>query len=167
MKSPGGFFANRPDDNVFVIIISNDTNYGGGAEFINLKPSVASPDRMSICTVSTGSGSNMEGVAIHEFAHSFGDLDDEYVGDAGDPTGNTASPINAAYAIKHYESDVWNNGNRPNIKDTNPGSWFSGARYVSSGKFRATNNDLMKDVSASSFGSPNETLLQDRIDDEA
>jgi hypothetical protein len=152
LDSPGGFFANRPNDNVFVIIISNSSTYGGGAEFLGLMPSTSSPDRMSICIV--GNGDDMTDVAIHEFGHSFGDLDDEY--------------LDSVYAANAptYEPDVWFYGNRLNVRDANPGGWYQGARYVTT-KYRATYDDLMKNIYASGFGSPNEALLQDRIDDEA
>jgi hypothetical protein len=110
------------------------------------------PDRMSICIV--GNGDDMTDVAIHEFGHSFGDLDDEY--------------LDSVYAANAptYEPDVWYYGNRLNVRDANPGGWYQGARYVTT-KYRATDDDLMKNIYASGFGSPNEALLQDRIDDEA
>lgn len=166
-----GFFKNNPH-NIFVIVISNSTvdpqltEYGGGAEFLGVQP-IGAPDRMSMCIVGVGSGSYMDNVFLHEFAHSFGDLDDEYVDDAGDPTGNTASPINSAYAIKNYEPWYWNYGNRLNVFDQDQGGWHEGARYISRGKWRETSAGLMASIQATSYGPNNESLLKDRIFDEA
>lgn len=141
---------------VYPIILVNDTRYAAGADFEGLNPK-NSKISVAIATKNV----YMLQLVAHEFLHSFGDLDDEYVEDAGDPTGNTALPINTAYAMKNYEPDVWSYPSRRNTSDfydpnASPPSdihdeclWCStyivlpnkGTRYVSSGKWRAMTYD--------------------------
>jgi hypothetical protein len=126
---------------------------------------------MSICIITKDTEFNSFGnLFLHEFAHSFGDLDDEYIDETLDLAGNLIPyPINTAYAIKTYDSDFWNYANRPNVKDTDPGGWFQGARNVSNGKWRSTLDSLMKSVVSypGGFGPLNISLLQDRVDAES
>ncbi|MCB0463514.1 MAG: M64 family metallopeptidase [Flavobacteriaceae bacterium] len=147
---------------VFAIIICNTTSWGGGAEFPGLceHTSITNP-KVSVAIINKVTpDAHFNFLVTHEFGHSFGDLDDEYFEDA-----------EIACAIEEHENFLWVYANRLNVKDTNPGGWYAGARYVSS-KWRATDNDLMRGKYVSGaypvgFDSPNESLVQDRIDDEA
>ena len=156
INSSVGPFSDRPFYPVFIV---NDGIYAGAGEFKGIKPSLANPDDMSVCIISKDTEFNSFGnLLLHEFAHSFGDLDDEYE----DPGYAANAPT--------YEPDVWYYANRPNVKNTNPGGWFEGARYVPTGKWRSSLNSLMRTVTggySGGFGTLNISLLQDRIDDES
>ena len=160
------------NDFLFVIIIANDPMFGGGADLTNsaqeTEPLIAG-SRLSVAIVSLDSnGSNFGNLVVHESAHSIWDLDDEYVDDCGDPTVETPScgnpPYNSsAYAIKYYEPKLWNYPNRLNTKDTDPGGWFPGSRYISEGKWRSTETSMMKAVNQP-FSPLQQQLIQGRID---
>lgn len=130
---------------VFVIIICNKDYYAGQAGL----PSYPTWSTYNTSTCIVNADSSYLGFLVkHEFAgHAFGDLDDEYVDSA---YANSGDPF-----LLH--------SNRLNVKNTDPGGWLAGARYVTT-KWRY-GNDLMRS-STYSFHSRNEGLVQDRIDDE-
>lgn len=132
---------------VFVIIICNKNSYGGYGDL----PSYPTWSTYNTSLAVANVDSSFAFLVNHEFAgHSFGDLDDEYV----DPVfAGSGDPF-----LSHP--------NRLNVKDTNPGGWYEGARYVSTGKWRF-GDGLMKSGAYSGFHSRNVGLVQDRIDDEA
>lgn len=131
---------------VFLIIISNNPNYAGYGDF----PSFPTWNTYKVpTTIISVNSTYMTFLAMHELGHSFADLDDEYVDAVFAATGD---PI-----LSH--------SNRLNIKDSNPGGWLEGGKYVATGKWRY-GNGLMKSATWS-FHSRNEGLVQDRIDAEA
>lgn len=146
---------------VFVICIVNDPMYGGGAEFVNNPISWSEqyggiPRTFSVAIISLDTedqGAYFEELVVHETAHSIWDLDDEYI----DNVYATNAPL--------YEPDFWNYPNRLNTKDTNPGGWFEGSRYVSTGKWRSSSTSMMRNVTQP-FSALQQQLIQDRIDDE-
>ena len=134
---------------VYVVMISNDPTYGGYGDLY----SYVSGRNVSVCIVPTSAQSyTFDFLVTHEFGHSFGDLDDEYV----DASFVAAAQINDPGFLSHP--------NRPNVKNTNPGGWLAGARYVTN-KYRYS-NDLMNGGSYV-HSSPNQTLIQNRINAEA
>lgn len=141
---------------VFIIIIANEGTYSGGAEFVNLTQYDDTDYNTAVCIVGKGTNSSeFDFLVVHEFGHSFGDLDDEYE----DSWFATNAPT--------YESGTWNYPNRLNIKDTDPGNWVQGGRYVATGKWRSSTDCLMRSSNPSAFSTRNQGLLQDRIDAES
>jgi hypothetical protein len=152
LGAEGKIFEGRP---FYPVIIVNNAEYGGGAELKGLKPSPKNPDLMSVaCIPLSTSVSLFKTTFIHEFGHSFGDLDDEYLDDE------------YAAKAKYYEPDTWYHSNRLNVKDSNPGGWFQGARYDPN-KWRPTSTSIMRDAGQTSFGAYNIALLQARIDEDS
>lgn len=152
-KDLGGKGAIFEGKNFFPIIIVNTEFYGGYGELMGLFPNKVNPDSMSLAIITLGGNvNNFKFLLIHEFGHSFGDLDDEYA---------DAQFLKLA---KSYDPDLLSYPNRKNVKDEDPGGWVEGARYLSSGKWRPSSNSLMRSIGATSFGTYNEGLLQDRID---
>lgn len=135
-------------EKVFIIFLSNNTNYAGYGDLISYGDAANSNVSIMISSIDP---TYMEFLVSHEFGHSFGDLDDEYV--------------DAVYAASSEGSALINNhSNRLNIKDSNPGGWLEGGRYVATGKWRY-GNGLMRSASYA-FHSRNEQLVEDRINAE-
>lgn len=142
----------------YPVFICNEDTKSGSAEFKGLKPKLITADHMSVTVICVPTANNdFKRLFVHEFAHAFGDLDDEYVDSY------------TATQIEDHQNDLWIYANRLNVKDTNPGGWYEGARYVSSGKWRSSLDCLMQSVwypATIGFSSGNQDLIQDRIDDE-
>lgn len=132
-------------NNVFVIFLSNNPNYAGYGDLLELVDS-----NISIM-VSSVDATYKDFLVSHEFGHSFGNLDDEYV--------------DASYAATSEGADyIANGGNRLNIKNSNPGGWLEGGRYVATGKWRY-GNGLMRSATYA-FHEGNRQLIKTRINNE-
>lgn len=143
----------KQGDYAYVIVISNNPNYGAGAEFPGFTQFFETDYDTSVCIVSK-EDYYFEFLVRHEFGHSFGNLDDEYFG-----TGSLCP-------IATHETPFYNLPNKLNIKDADPGGWFLGGRYETSGKYRETNNSLMRqNYGATQFTTRNGNIVNDRLDD--
>jgi len=132
-------------ETVFVIFLSNNTNYAGYGDILELVDSNIS------VMVSSVDSTYKDFLVSHEFGHSFANLDDEYV--------------DAVYAATSEGSDyIANGGNRLNIKNSNPGGWLEGGRYVATGKWRY-GNGLMRSATWA-FHDGNKQLVRNRINAE-
>ena len=132
-------------EQVYIIVISNNPNYGGYGEF-----NAYVEDNIPLMITSRNS-SSFSFLTRHEFGHSFSALDDEYV--------------DSDFANSEAGQNYLNNfPNALNVKDYNPGGWYKGARYVS-WKYRF-GNALMRGTLLT-YHSRNEGLVQDRINEEA
>jgi len=120
-------------DYAYTIIIANSIKYLGGAEF----PGIAEHDltakpRVSNMIISKNdSGNSFKYLVRHEFGHSFGDLDDEYV------------DLTSLCALKEQEWFITSTAKK-NVLTYNPGSWYEGARYVPTGYWREWQNSIMR-----------------------
>lgn len=131
-------------EKVFAIVISNNTGYAGYGDLASFPTWNTNDVSMLITSVDPV---YLAYLVLHEFGHSFGDLDDEYVdaqfASSGDP--------------------VLSHPNRLNVFDTGdqPSGWLEGARYVATGKWRY-GNAIMRG-SSWTHHSYNQTLIQKRI----
>ena len=150
-----GYFNN----NVYTVIIVNDEVYAGSGEF---KKENSKLVNAIVTTSEQFSVNTFKALFLHEFGHSFGDLDDEY---QHQPTYDR---------IKKYEIQLFNlkrklNTSEDDITDrkwdglvSNP-IYIKGSRWGST-EYRSSPNSLMRSVVISKpFGELNEILLQDRI----
>jgi hypothetical protein len=132
-------------EQVYIVLLSNYDGYAGYGEYATYVE-----DNIPVL-VTSREASSIGFLMKHEFGHSFGGLDDEYV--------------DQAYADSQAGIDYYANyPNGLNTKDTNPGGWLPGCRYTID-KFRF-DDGLMKAVDYD-YHPRNQGLIQDRIDDEA
>ncbi len=144
---------------VFAIFIVNDAQYLGAGEF-------TTSNMVNSCLVSIDNEFNVFGpLLVHEFGHSFGDLDDEY------------QDAQTATHLAEYEPETFYKENKPNTSndDTVDRKWdhidnpnyIEGSRYINTGKFRSTGDSLMRTVANGRDFSPlHKKILEDRIRDE-
>jgi len=131
-------------DYVYTIIIANTTGYYGGAEFpgVTEHNTVLNPKVSNLIVSKYDSGDGFKYLIRHEFGHSFGNMDDEYEG------------AETQCAIENYEPWYLPQEPKLNLLTYNPGSWFEGARYVSTGYWREWENSIMRSDSYSTTFSP-------------
>ena len=141
-------------DYAYTIIIANTTEYYGGAEFPGVPEyiSIFNPKVSNMIVSKYDSNAIFKFLVRHEFGHSFGNLDDEYV-DA-----ETNCSINA------YESWFLPPTPKRNVLTYDPGSWFEGARYVPTGYWREWDNSLMRnDYGATVFSPRQNRVVRKRL----
>ena len=142
-------------DYVYTIIIANSTGYFGGAEFPGIVEHdiTATPKVSNMIISKNDSGDNFKYLVRHEFGHSFGNMDDEYV------------DLTSLCALKEQE---WFLTSTPkqNVLTYNPGSWYEGARYVPTGYWREWQNSIMRTGYYETEFSPVQIkIVQNRLDE--
>lgn len=147
-----GFYATG--DYAYTIIIANSSKYLGGAEFPGLiEHNINAKPKVSNMIISKYDGSDyFKFLVRHEFGHSFGDLDDEYV----DPT-----------ALCSLREQEWFLTSIPkeNVLTYNPGSWYEGARYLPTGYWREWQNSIMRTgYFETEFSPVQKKIVQKRLD---
>lgn len=146
---------------VYPVIIVNDPVYAGSGDFKRGNKRLAN----AICTTSEQfSVSTFKALFLHEFGHSFGDLDDEYT---HQPTFDR---------IFKYDKPLMNlkrkhNTSEDDVKDRKWDDLVSNPQYIKGSRwgteeYRSSPNSLMRSVVLGKpFGELNELLLQRRIDE--
>lgn len=138
IKAPHGYLKNKQ---VYVVILSSGETFAGSGEFPKM---YGNNQKMSITILTKSTEPPFAGLMVklfvHEFAHAFGEQDDEYV----DNNYASLAPI--------YDPIVWNYPDRLNVtRDTiNDQKWdpsnytdtgnkfWESARYLSTGVFKST-----------------------------
>ena len=141
-------------DYAYTIIIANSIKYLGGAEFPGLiEHDINATPKVSNMIISKhDSGTFFKYLVRHEFGHSFGDLDDEYV------------DLTALCSLKEQK---WFLTSTPkeNVLTYNPGSWYEGARYLPTGYWREWQNSIMRTGYYDTEFSPvQKMIVQKRLD---
>lgn len=170
---------------VYVFLICNTDEWAGAGEFADYLPDTPNITDTGVTLASMHDTwcDAAEGLVLHEFCHTFGNLDDEYYGDPYSWPAYPGNPIpsgnDATYNwFVNNDPGFLQIPNRANIKDTNPGGWFQGGRYQTNGKYRSIENGLMRGMwyyNAAKgdycypleLGAYNEALIQTRINEEA
>ena len=144
-----GYYATG--DYAYTIIIANSSEYLGGAEFPGLmEHNLNNTPKVSNMIISKHHGGDFFKYLVrHEFGHSFGDLDDEYV----DPT--------ALCSLREREWFL-NSTIKANILTYNPGTWYEGARYVPTGYWREWQNSIMRTGYYETEFSPIQTMIVEK-----
>ncbi len=139
-------------DYVYTIIIANTTEYYGGAEFpgVTEHNTILNPKVSNMIISKNDSGDQFKYLVRHEFGHSFGNMDDEYVS------------INTACAMNNYEPWYLPEEPKLNVLTYNPNNWFEGARYVSTGYWREWEDSIMRGDSQSTVFSPKQREIVDQ-----
>ncbi|GAA4324827.1 hypothetical protein GCM10023115_41430 [Pontixanthobacter gangjinensis] len=109
-------------DYVYTIIIANTTGYFGGSEFPGVTEynTIEDPKVSNMIVSKYKSGEIFKYLIRHEFGHSFGNLDDEYV----DSLANCTLEEMQSYFLETPKL---------NVLTYNPGGWYEGARYLPTG----------------------------------
>ena len=148
-----GYYATN--DYAYTIIIANSNRWLGGAEFPGLAEyDMAEEPKVSNMIISKHDGGKyFKYLVRHEFGHSFGDMDDEYV------------DLTALCALKEQEWFL-NSTPKQNVLTYNPGTWYEGARYLPDGYWREWENSIMRtDYLASEFSPIQKTIVQGRLNE--
>jgi hypothetical protein len=120
------------DRKVHVIFIFNDSSYGGAGNFQN-KGDIYS---MSLVMLDNQYNTYKELLA-HEFGHSFGDLDDEYV----DSVYASENPC----ILKHDKANITDDPINNRKWDFLPNAqYIEGGKYLATGKWRSSQSSLMR-----------------------
>ena len=130
-------------DYAYTIIIANTNEWRGGAEFPGVTEynTIPNPKVSNMIISKYYGGDGFKFLVRHEFGHSFGNMDDEYV--------DTLSHC----AISNYESWYLPPTPKDNVLTYNPGGWAEGARYLPTGYWRETKNSIMNQgYDSTSFG---------------
>ncbi|MDZ8258734.1 M64 family metallopeptidase [Nostoc sp. ChiQUE01b] len=106
----------------------NDTKYGGGG---------------GDYAVYAGSNASSLEVALHEVAHSFSNLADEYGGFTNPYTGAEPSEVNVTNDATGDKWSRWNGYNQPGIGVIGA---YDGGRYYDRGIYRPSNNSKMRSL---------------------
>jgi hypothetical protein len=106
----------------------NDSRYGGGGGFY---------------AVYAGANSSAREVALHEMAHSFSNLADEYGGFTTPYGGAEPSEVNVTRNSAGTKWSHWLGYNQPGIGVIGA---YEGARYYDSGLFRPSQNSKMRSL---------------------
>ena len=141
-------------DYAYTIIITNSTDYFGGAEFpgVTEHNDIANPKVSNMIVSKYDSGDIFKFLVRHEFGHSFGNMDDEYVDALSDCT------------INHYEPWFLPPTPKWNLSLTNPGGWFEGGRYVPTGYWRQWDNSIMNsDYYATEYAPIQQDIIKKRL----
>lgn len=142
-------------DYAYTIIIANTTEYYGGAEFPGVAEynSILNPKVSNMIVSKYDSSDIFKFLIRHEFGHSFGNMDDEYVDLA----------TNCAIV---YEPWFLPETPKQNILTANPNSWYEGARYVPTGYWREWENSIMRnDYSSTTFSPKQRSIVKQRLED--
>lgn len=141
-------------DYAYTIIIVNTTDYYGGAEFpgVTQNNTIANPRVSNMIVSKYDSGDIFKFLVRHEFGHSFGNMDDEYV------------DALTFCAIKTYEPWYLPPTPKLNIRTSDPGGWYEGARYVPEDYWRQWNNSIMRnDYFATVFAPRQASVVKRRL----
>jgi len=118
----------------------NDTRYGGaGGNY----------------AVYAGGNSSAQELALHEVAHSFSDLADEYGGYAGPYTGPEPSEVNVTKDASGAKWSRWDGYQQPGIGTIGA---YEGGRYYDTGIYRPSINSKMKNL-----GNPFDAVGREKI----
>ncbi len=142
-------------DYVYTIIIANTNNYYGGAEFPGVTEynTISEPKVSNMIVSKYDSSDGFRYLVRHEFGHSFGNLDDEY------------EDAERACAIKEQPGALPQMP-KLNVLTFNPGTWFEGARYVSTGYWREWEDSIMRsDYYATTFSPKQREVVEQRLAD--
>jgi hypothetical protein len=122
------------------LVTVNDTRYGGGGGYF---------------AVYAGGNASANDAAMHELAHSFSGLADEYGGNAGPYTGTEPSEINVTKDPTGAKWSQWLGYNQPGIGviDT-----YEGARYYDTGLYRPSFASKMRQL-----GQPFDAIAREDI----
>jgi hypothetical protein len=118
----------------------NDTRYGGGGGFY--------------ATYAGGNSSARE-VALHEMAHSFNNLADEYGGFTVPYGGSEPTEVNVTTNSTGNKWSHWHGYNQPGIGVIGA---YEGARYYNSGIYRPSQDSKMR-----SLGRPFDAVSREKI----
>lgn len=139
----------------YTIIITNTPNvWRGGAEFPNVDQynTITNPKVSNMIVSRYDDGAYFDFLIRHEFGHSFGNMDDEYI------------DADSHCAITNYESWYLPPVPKANIKTVPTLGWYQGGRYVPTGYWRETFNSIMKeDYFATSYAPLQKQILADRL----
>jgi len=141
-------------DYAYTIIIANTTEYFGGAEFPGVTEynTIANPKVSNMIVSKYLSGAYFKFLVRHEFGHSFGNMDDEYI----DPDTNCA--------INSYEPWFLPPTPKLNIRTYASSGWVEGGRYVPTGYWREWENSIMNNDYFSTTLSPiQEAIVKKRL----
>jgi len=141
-------------DYAYTIIIANTTVYLGGAEFPGVPEdrTIVLPKVSNMIVSKTDGGDIFKYLVRHEFGHSFGNLDDEYVDE------------DSACLLKELNDGSLSDAPKGNVLTYNPGSWFEGARYVPTGYWREWEDSIMRsDYYATTFSPKQKEIVTQRL----
>lgn len=141
-------------DYVYTIIIANTEVYSGGSEFpgVTEYDSIKDPKVSNMIVSKHDSGPTFKYLIRHEFGHSFGNLDDEYV----DQLSKCAMEQQQGFFLEEPKL---------NVLTYNPGSWYEGARYMPKGYWREWENSIMRtDYHAIEFSPVQRKIVEDRLE---
>ena len=143
-------------DYAYTIIIANNTDFYGGAEFPGVTEynTITDPKVSNMIVSKHDSGDQFKYLIRHEFGHSFGNLDDEY------------EDVKTQCAIENYEPWYLAKEPKQNVLTYNPNTWFEGARYVSTGYWREWENSIMRyDSNSTTFSPKQREVVNQRLAD--
>lgn len=141
-------------DYAYTIIIVNTTGDYAGAELPGVTEynTITDPKISNMIVSKNDSDNRFKYLIRHEFGHSFGNLDDEYE----DSSSNCA--------INNYEGWSISTIPKENVLTYNPGGWFEGARYTSTGYWREWENSIMRnDYFSTTFSPIQESIIKKRL----
>jgi hypothetical protein len=141
-------------DYAYTIIIANTTDYVAGAEFPGFPVDrTIVQTKVSNMIVSKHDGGDIFKYLVrHEFGHSFGNLEDEYVDE------------NSACLLKELDDGSFSETPRGNVLTYNPGSWFEGAKYLPTGYWREWEDSIMRsDYYATTFSPIQREIVTQRL----
>ena len=149
-------------EKVYVFLICNTTQDMGSGEFWDINELGGSGElTVGMTFASIGSSTHeFEYTILHEFGHTFGQLDDEYVD---------------TWFWQYLVDNNFPLATRPlgaNLKDYNPGGWYEGGKYQATGVWRFSQNDIMRGEKVNGlypleYCSRSEGLIEDEILDRA
>ncbi len=142
---------------VYVILILNDSHYGGSGEFLN-------DDLIGIAQSNYDTEYNLfRELVMHEFGHSFGNLADEYGGTCDD-----SSRPNDWDKVKYNRKNVTLDPVNDRKWDflSNP-QYILGANYCDTNWYRSSNDGLMRSLHhGTEHNELGQYLINKRIDEE-
>lgn len=143
-------------DYAYTIIIANTIEYYGGAEFPGFTEhnTILNPKVSNMIVSKYSSGYKFKFLIRHEFGHSFGNMDDEYV------------DLESKCAIETYEPLSLPKTPKLNVLTYNPNTWFEGARYEATGYWREWGNSIMRDnYNLTTFSPKQREIVNQRLAD--
>ncbi len=141
-------------DYAYTIIIANTADYLAGAEFpgFPVDRTIVDPKVSNMIVSKHEGGDIFKYLVRHEFGHSFGNLEDEYVDE------------NSACLLKELDDGSFSETPRGNVLTYNPGSWFEGAKYLPTGYWREWEDSIMRsDYYATTFSPVQREIVDQRL----
>ncbi|WP_026836968.1 M64 family metallopeptidase [Gillisia sp. JM1] len=142
-------------DYAYTIIIANSTGYFASAEFPGVTEynTISNPKVSNVIVSKYDSDKIFKFLIRHEFGHSFGNMDDEYVD----------SEANCALGLQPWFLPITP---KLNILTYNPDNWFEGSRYSQTGYWREWNNSIMRnDFYSTEFSPIQKSIVEQRLAD--